>query len=71
VTRLPIPLRERAGSRQPALAGRIAGGSFNQRSSDRQTRDEAINPLLYKAADAVTDWPANDLFEQGDKTRAR
>jgi N-acyl-D-amino-acid deacylase len=37
---------------------------FNQRSSDWQTRDEEIDPLLNRAADAIIEWPIEDLFRQ-------
>ncbi len=35
---------------------------FNQRSSDFQIRDAAIDPALHRAAAAVREWPAEDLF---------
>ena len=35
---------------------------FNQRSSDRQLPDSAIDGALHRAADAVKAWPATDLF---------
>jgi N-acyl-D-amino-acid deacylase len=37
---------------------------FNQRSSDKNFPDSAIAPALHRAADAVKDWPAHDLFSQ-------
>ena len=36
---------------------------FNQRSDDKQLPDTAIDPALHRAADAVAEWPARDLFE--------
>jgi hypothetical protein len=30
---------------------------FNQRSDRSREGDNAIDPMLYRAADAVTDWP--------------
>jgi CubicO group peptidase (beta-lactamase class C family) len=35
---------------------------FNQRSDDKKLPDSAIDPALHRAADAVTEWPAGDLF---------
>lgn len=35
---------------------------FNQRSKDRDLPDNAIDPALHRAADAVKDWPDEDLF---------
>ncbi len=35
---------------------------FNQRSSDKNKPDSAIEPALARAADAVTAWPEHDLF---------
>jgi hypothetical protein len=35
---------------------------FNQRSEDRKLPDTAIDRALHNAANAVTDWPAHDLF---------
>ena len=35
---------------------------FNQRSLDHKTRDAAIDPALHRAAAAVKEWPAEDLF---------
>lgn len=37
---------------------------FNQRSSDPKLPDLAISPALHKAADSITDWPAEDLFSK-------
>ena len=35
---------------------------FNQRSENKKLPDSAIDPALHRAADAVTEWPAEDLF---------
>jgi len=35
---------------------------FNQRSEDKKWPDSSIDAALHRAADAVTKWPANDLF---------
>jgi CubicO group peptidase (beta-lactamase class C family) len=35
---------------------------FNQRSDDKQLPDTAIDSALHRAADAVAEWPARDLF---------
>ena len=35
---------------------------FNQRSEDKKLPDSAIDPALHRAADAVTEWPDEDLF---------
>jgi N-acyl-D-amino-acid deacylase len=37
---------------------------LNQRSDDRKLPDTALDPALHRAADAVTEWPARDLFPQ-------
>ncbi len=37
---------------------------FNQRSDNSRERDREIDPILYRAADSVTDWPKEDLFGQ-------
>ena len=37
---------------------------FNQRSEDKNLPDSAIDPALHRAADAVKEWPAEDLFPQ-------
>ena len=37
---------------------------FNQRSNDPKLPDNAIDPALHRAADAVTHWPDIDLFPQ-------
>ena len=37
---------------------------FNQRSDDENLPDDAIDPALHHAADAVTDWPKFELFRQ-------
>ncbi len=36
---------------------------FNQRSEDKQLPDNAIDPALHRAADAVGEWPSKDLFK--------
>ena len=36
---------------------------FNQRSEDDKLPDTAIDPALHRAAQAVGEWPAHDLFE--------
>jgi hypothetical protein len=35
---------------------------FNQRSSDRELPDSAIDPAMHRAANAVEEWPQDDLF---------
>jgi CubicO group peptidase (beta-lactamase class C family) len=35
---------------------------FNQRSEDSKLSDNAIDPALHRAADAVSEWPIEDLF---------
>jgi N-acyl-D-amino-acid deacylase len=35
---------------------------FNQRSDDSKLPDGAIDGALHRAADAVAEWPGNDLF---------
>ena len=35
---------------------------FNQRSNSSKLPDNAIDPALHAAADAVTEWPRHDLF---------
>jgi CubicO group peptidase (beta-lactamase class C family) len=35
---------------------------FNKRSADAKLPDGAIDPALHRAADAVSAWPAHDLF---------
>ena len=35
---------------------------FNQRSEDAALPDSAIDGALHRAADAVSEWPAEDLF---------
>jgi N-acyl-D-amino-acid deacylase len=37
---------------------------FNQRSRDPKLPDGAIDPALHRAADAVAEWPKEDLFER-------
>jgi len=37
---------------------------FNQRSDDKKLPDSEIDPALHRAANAVTDWPRHDLFQQ-------
>jgi hypothetical protein len=37
---------------------------FNQRSDDKKLPDGEIDPALHRAANAVTDWPRHDLFQQ-------
>ena len=37
---------------------------FNQRSDDDNLPDGEIDAALHRAANAVTDWPKNDLFRQ-------
>ena len=37
---------------------------FNQRSEDRALPDDAIDGALHRAAEAVSEWPAHDLFPQ-------
>jgi len=37
---------------------------FNQRSDDIKLPDAAIDGALHRAADAVTDWPEEDLFDK-------
>lgn len=39
---------------------------FNQRSAKRDLPDGAIDGALHRAADAVTDWPEDDLFARSD-----
>ena len=41
---------------------------FNQRSNDSILPDNAIDSALHRAADAVTDWPDEDLFPQHSNT---
>lgn len=36
---------------------------FNQRSEDKNLPDNAIDPAMHRAADAVSEWPDRDLFE--------
>jgi N-acyl-D-amino-acid deacylase len=35
---------------------------FNQRSADKKLPDDAIDAALHRAADAVVDWPKENLF---------
>jgi CubicO group peptidase (beta-lactamase class C family) len=35
---------------------------FNQRSEDKEQPDSAIDPAMHRAADAVVEWPTNNLF---------
>jgi len=37
---------------------------FNQRSSNKDLPDSAIDPALHRAADAVAEWPEADLFPE-------
>jgi N-acyl-D-amino-acid deacylase len=37
---------------------------FNQRSDDKRLPDTAIDGALHRAADAVTAWPAENLFSK-------
>jgi len=37
---------------------------FNQRSDDKRLTDAAIDGALHRAADAVTEWPAENLFSK-------
>jgi N-acyl-D-amino-acid deacylase len=37
---------------------------FNQRSDDKKLPDSEIDPALHRAANAVTDWPKHDVFQQ-------
>lgn len=43
---------------------------FNQRSEDKSLPDSAIDPALHRAADAVKEWPSEDLFSQYFKERS-
>ena len=38
---------------------------FNQRSNDPKKPDGAIDPALHRAANAVTEWPGYNLFQEG------
>jgi N-acyl-D-amino-acid deacylase len=37
---------------------------FNQRSNTKDLPDDAIDPALHRAAEAVAQWPSHDLFVQ-------
>jgi hypothetical protein len=37
---------------------------FNRRSEDIKLPDAAIDAAMHRAADAVTEWPEEDLFER-------
>jgi hypothetical protein len=37
---------------------------FNQRSEDKALPDGAIDGALHRAADAVADWPKENLFDR-------
>jgi hypothetical protein len=37
---------------------------FNQRSEDKKLPDGDIDAALHRAAKAVREWPAHDLFAQ-------
>jgi len=41
---------------------------FNQRSSDKNLPDSAIDSALHRAADAVKEWPETDLFRHYART---
>ncbi|MGA2864407.1 MAG: serine hydrolase domain-containing protein [Verrucomicrobiota bacterium] len=41
---------------------------FNQRSESSRLPDGAIDSALHRAADAVAEWPADDLFAHGPRT---
>lgn len=42
---------------------------FNQRSTKKELPDEAIDAALHRAADAVAEWPAHDLFQTAPDSR--
>ena len=37
---------------------------FNRRSEDKAQPDSALDPALHRAANAITEWPVEDLFAQ-------
>ena len=41
---------------------------FNQRTSDKKLPDSAIDVALHRAADAVSEWPKEDLFKERQET---